>query len=218
MCRTSLAGAGKGLFALQNIKAGTLIGFYPVHAIGVDFGNDTSVCLAITADDQEYFDSQSAAFNFVHYLIRSQRMGDADFGSDRLYIDVNPGRAVCEGWISLYINDGATVTINSEKGMLDYYVASRLRKNCVHVPFGPAPIHATVTTRKVKKGEELFTSYRCSFLLEALLHDEEICANITEAVQLQDKLTAQDLFDAMILARKTYDNLQAEMERAFATL
>lgn len=215
---SSIAGAGKGIFALQNIKAGTLIGLYPVHAIGIDYGDDTSVCVASTAEDQQNFDNDSAGSTYIQYLIGSRRLGDAEFGSDCLFVDVNPNRPVREGWISHYINDGATVTSNSEKGMLDYYAASRTRKNCVTVPFGPSPILATFTTRKVKKGDELFTSYGCMYWLEALLEDGEICADISEAVQLQVKLSAQDLFDAMILARKTYCNLLAELEEAFLKL
>lgn len=66
------------------------------------------------------------------------------------------------GFDSHRVNDGATVISNTELGALSYYQSSRAAANCVHVPFGPSPLLATVTTRKVKKGEELLTTYGCS--------------------------------------------------------
>ena len=66
------------------------------------------------------------------------------------------------GFDSHRVNDGATVLSNTEHGALSYYQASRAVANCVHVPFGPSPLVATVTTRKIKKGEELLTTYGCS--------------------------------------------------------
>jgi hypothetical protein len=65
------------------------------------------------------------------------------------------------GFDSHRVNDGATVISNTELGALSYYQTSRAAANCVHVPFGPSPLLATVTTRKVKKGEELLTTYGC---------------------------------------------------------
>jgi hypothetical protein len=66
------------------------------------------------------------------------------------------------GFDSHRVNDGATVLSNTDRGALTYYQSSRAAANCVHVPFGPSPLLATVTTRKVKKGEELLTTYGCS--------------------------------------------------------
>lgn len=60
------------------------------------------------------------------------------------------------------VNDGATILTNDEAGTLAYYHASRLLKNCIHVPFGPCPILALIATRNVLCGEELLTTYGCS--------------------------------------------------------
>jgi len=220
---SSIVGAGQGIFATRNIKAGVIVGFYPVHGIGADFTDASSVCIGETLRDQEYFDADASGderANYIQYLIGSRRIGTAEFGTDtRLYVDVNPGRIDSGGgWITHYINDGATVATNSEGGMLDYYVASRQCKNCVNIPFGPAPLIATVTTRKIKKGEELFTSYGCLYWIESLLQEGEECADVTEAVQMEAKQAAQDLFTAMQNARTTYATQQAELQETFAGL
>lgn len=95
------------------------------------------------------------------------------FQGETLCIDVNPNRPVSPPWLSHYINDGAIVQRNDEESVLKYYRDSNLAKNCVHIPFGPSPILATVTTKKVKKGEEFFTSYGCSYWIDSLFADED---------------------------------------------
>ena len=93
----------------------------------------------------------------------------------------------------------------------------------MHIPFGPAPLMATVTTCKVKKGEELFTTYGGSYWLETLVQKmEEDEGNdvkpvdITEAVQLKARQTAKDVFDSMCQTRKKYADLESELEKLFA--
>jgi hypothetical protein len=244
-CReSSIKGAGQGLFATKNIKTGTVIGFYPVHGIGVDFNDDTSssICLGITPEDQTYFDDENEdanennspkkaeAANYIQYLIGSRKLGEADYGPDaQLFVNVNPDRIEEENnddsdipsncWISHYINDGATVLKNSEIGMLDYYTESKRKKNCVHIPFGPAPIIATVTTRKVKKGEELFTSYGCIYWAESIINNEdedsECVADITDAVQIKAKETAQDIFTAWKNSQTIHESQQIQLQEKF---
>ena len=249
-CReSSIQGAGQGLFATKNIKAGTVIGFYPVHGIGVDFNDDTSssICLGITPEDQTYFDSENEdaanenndsrekveAANYIQYLIGSRKLGEADYGPDaQLFVNVNPDRIEEENndnddsdipsncWISHYINDGATVLKNSEIGMLDYYTESKRKKNCVHIPFGPAPIIATVTTKKVKKGEELFTSYGCIYWAESIINnnedeDGECVVDITDAVQIKAKETAQDIFTAWKNSQTIHESQQIQLQESF---
>eukprot|EP00536_Pseudo-nitzschia_multiseries_P007009 jgi/Psemu1/296426/fgenesh1_pm.156_\ len=216
---STIPGAGRGLFATQNIKKGTVIGFYPVHGIGAEFEDGSSICCGTTTEDQKYFDEIPKSDYLLH-LFGSRRLGAADFGEDtQIFIDVNPSRTdLSECWNGHLVNDGATVSENSEQGMLDYYTASQRKKNCVHIPFGPSPLLALVTTKKVKKGEELFTTYGCLYWLENILKPGEEVADATEAVQLQARETAQDLFDAMRSAQATYTSQQAEIEETFAAL
>jgi hypothetical protein len=218
---SSIPGAGKGLFAKQNIKKGTLIGFYPVHGIGAEFEDGSYVCCGITSEDQNHFDQiKDLKSNYIQYLIGSRRLGTADFGEDtQLFVDVNPSRIdSSECWNGHFVNDGATLSENSEQGMIDYYIASQKSKNCVHIPFGPSPLIAVVTTRKVKKGEELFTTYGCLYWLETIIRPGEECADATEAVQLKARDTAQDILTAMQGAQTMYVNQQAEIQESFAKM
>mmetsp|Transcript_33606 Transcript_33606/g.79246 ORF Transcript_33606/g.79246 Transcript_33606/m.79246 type:complete len:317 (-) Transcript_33606:249-1199(-) len=216
---SSIPGAGRGLFATQNIKKGTVIGFYPVHGIGAEFEDGSSICCGTSPEDQKYFD-ELAKSDYLLHLFGSRRLGSADFGEDtQLFIDVNPSRTdLSECWNGHLVNDGATVAENSERGMLDYYTASQRTKNCVHIPFGPSPLLALVTTKKVKKGAELFTTYGCLYWLETIIKPGEEVADATEAVQLQARETAQDLFNAMRSAQTTYASQQVEIEDTFALM
>lgn len=216
---SSIPGAGRGLFASQYIKKGTVIGFYPVNGIGVEFEDGSSICCGTTTEDQKYFDETPNSSYLLH-LLGSRLLGTADFGEDsQLFIDVNPSRTDPSGcWNGHLVNDGATVSENSEQGMLDYYTASQRRKNCVHIPFGPSPLLALVTTKKVKKGEELFTTYGCLYWLETVIKRGEEVADATEAVQLKARETAQDIFTGMRCAQAMYANQQAEIEEAFSQM
>jgi len=249
---SSIDGAGMGVFARQNIKAGTIVGFFPLHALGVDFDfaddNDKNddessvMCLAANKEDQAYFDNRRGSSNdeepnYVHYLIGSRKIGSADFEStSKLFLDVRPGLALGDAWISHFINDGATVRTNTEQGMLDYYKLSRNRKNCVNIPFASAPLIATITTQKVKKNQELFTTYGCLYWAATAADDADAAAAaaaaseqpnhnngddvdvVTEQVLLEAKATAQDIFVAMQSARVTYARQQQELEQRFAEL
>jgi len=245
---SSIAGAGSGVFATQNIKSGTLIGFYPVHCIGVE-RFDTNAVVTGTPEDQEFFffdddddeddDDEGSNeqgndasginrnHNYLHYLVGSRPLcgWKASLDGSALYIDVNPNRQVLDTWISHFIN-GAIVESNSEQGVLDYYGLSRKRKNCVHIPFGPAPILATVTTKNVKKGDELFTTYGGSYWLDDAIQisddddddDEEEPVEITYNIELEAKQTAQDILTAMLQARVAYATLETDLEQLFISV
>jgi len=192
-----------------------------VHGIGVEFEDESYVCCGITPEDQKHFDGiKDLKSNYIQYLIGSRKLGTADFGEDaQLFVDVNPNREDSSGcWNGHFVNDGATVSENSEQGMLDYYDASQKRKNCVHIPFGPSPMLAVVTTKKVKKGDELFTTYGCLYWLETIIKPGEECADASEAVRLKARDTAQDILIAMRSAQTMYTNQQAEIEETFSQM
>jgi len=177
---SSIEGGGMGLFATKNIKAGTIISLYPAHAIGLASElRPSTTFIALGPEDQSFFDSDThSTNNYIHFLIGSRPFGGKNeantlFQDETLCVDVNPNRSVSPPWLSHYINDGAIVQRNDEESVLKYYRDSNLAKNCVNIPFGPSPILATVTTKKVKKGEEFFTSYGCSYWIDSLFADEE---------------------------------------------
>ena len=94
-------------------------------------------------------------------------------------------------------------------------------KNCVHIPFGPSPILATITTRKVKKGEELFTTYGAVYWLACVEDpgdDSTNAALMTETIQNQIVESARDLQRAMSSASTGYSSEIADLENAFNNL
>ena len=203
---SSIAGAGMGLFAKKPMKANTIVSFYPAHALGID---SESPFVTLDPGDETYFtNNPSSRSSYLHctdqpIFDRTSILGN----QDPLYLDVNPQRDIVPGWVSQFINDGATVESNSESGVLEYYQASKRAKNCIHIPFGPSPIMATVTTKKVKKGEELLTSYGGTYWLGVWLdvHGEE-GVDVTPAIQKEIRESANDLFGSMKNAKMVYGN------------
>ncbi|CAB9513329.1 expressed unknown protein [Seminavis robusta] len=221
--QSSIPDAGLGLFAKKNIKAGTIVSFYPAHALGVD--NDDQCLFVQAPQDADYFrDHPSSDSCYLHCtdqplfrrtsLLQQQLANDNDMP---LYLDVNPHRKpIVDGWVSQFINDGAVVQSNSEEGVLDYYEATGRAKNCIHIPWGPSPVMATVTTRKVKKGQELFTSYGSTYWLGVLLgiHGTQ-GVGITPPIQAKIQETARDLLASMQAVSVTYDQQAQAMQQEF---
>ena len=87
---------------------------------------------------------------------------------DRFLVDANPLKRETTGWLGHRINDGAMLSEHTEVAMLAYYEASAARKNVALVPVGPAPLMAYATTRAVRDGEELLTTYGCEYWLAAV--------------------------------------------------
>lgn len=169
---SSIPGAGLGVFAKEKIKAGTIISFYPAHTLGINTGDSIQkvtidkVTGKIKEESTESAESSSInQSNLIHLLGNRPLMKtdiQKELGGETIFINVDLSQQEQPGFISHRVNDGATVAANSEEGVLEYYQSSWRVKNCVHVPFGPSPLLATVTTKKVKKGDELFTTYGCS--------------------------------------------------------
>ena len=178
---SSIPGAGLGLFAKEKIKSGTIISFFPVHTLGINLGDSIRRVSMDTTGPTYEQQEEDAAFNDQSYLLNilgSRPLMKADIsqdlGGESIFLDVDITQPESIGFDSHRINDGATVSTNSEDGALAYYQASRRAKNCVIVPFGPSPLLATVTTRKIKKGDEILTTYGCSCkFLYPLLYQHE---------------------------------------------
>jgi hypothetical protein len=195
---SSIANAGTGLVAKRNIKQGSIMNLYPAHCLGLDFGDYSP---RIYADaDAKYWEEQGDSQEYLLNVIGSRPLSllPAFVDSGGLFLDVNPNNPDIPGWLSHYVNDGATILTNSEDGVLEYYRRSAKARNCVFVPFGPSPLMATVTTKKIKKGEEFFTSYGCMYWLEQLLGEsQEECTEITDSIQEEAKVSTTALYQAM---------------------
>ncbi len=108
--------AGLGLFAAKNIKAGTIIGLYPVHALGYELvvpdvdsktGRDLSLFLTMNEVDEVYFTEQQPHNNspYLHAtdqpIFQRHSLLESVFGNygkvggtvtPPLYLDVNTDR------------------------------------------------------------------------------------------------------------------------------
>ena len=127
-------------------------------------------------DDDDDDDDDDESY-LLHVFGSRPLMGadvSRDLGGSSIFVDVDVAPRMGEdgaevatiassrGFDGHRVNDGATVLSNDERGALDYYRASRAAKNCVHVPFGPSPLLALVSTKKIRRGDELLTTYGCS--------------------------------------------------------
>ena len=169
---SSIPDAGLGLFATKNIKAGSIVSFYPAHALGFELEDGRQLWLSSNDDDRSHFAANpSSTSSYLHAtdqpIFRRKSLLD-DIDDSPIYLDANPNRKTDELWVSHYINDGAIVQSNDQKGIEEYYRQTKQRKNSIHLPFGPSPVMATVATKKIKKGEEIFTSYGCVYWLGVL--------------------------------------------------
>lgn len=215
---STIPGAGLGLFAKKAMKANTIVSFYPAHALGVD--NDITGFISLQESDVKYFaknpSNKSSYLHCTDQPIFERKSLLDDLVEEPIYLDVNPNREVVDGWVSQMINDGATVMKNSEEGVLKYYDLSKKAKNCIHIPFGPSPIMATATTKKVKKGEELFTSYGGTYWLGVWLdiHGEE-GIEISNEIQKEIRETAKDLLKSMKGISLVYSNQIEALQEAF---
>ena len=221
---SSIPSAGRGLFAECDIPVGTMIGLYPVHGLGIDFG-DSSLLLGMDPTDQEYFDSDEATNAYQHYVIGSRPLGGlvekatALLGTDAtIYLNANPNKEVVIPWTGHLVNDGAVVHENNEDSIVEYYRRSRQAKNCVCVPFGPSPFMAAVTTRDVAQGEEFFTSYGCSYWIEQLGDGGEEISEVTAQIQAEVQETAKDLFRIYQLVQTKYAKESSAFQSMFSAL
>ncbi|KAL7469288.1 hypothetical protein ACHAXS_009547, partial [Conticribra weissflogii] len=130
--------AGLGLFASKNIKAGTVVGLYPAHALGYELvvnmnanGNedgesgeelqDLSLFLSDSEEDEAYFQKNPHGNSpYLHatdqpLFLRQSLISTLFDGENEipppLYLDVNPNRneELDAAWTSHYINDSASL-------------------------------------------------------------------------------------------------------------
>jgi len=252
--------AGLGLFATKNIKAGTIVGLYPAHALGYELVvpidnnksdddddainneenlQDLSMFMSGNEQDENYFAEHPHGNSpYLHAtdqpLFQRPSLLSPLFNEDSkdeisppLYLDVNPTRndELDPIWTSHYINDGASLldTIQQkdtsiEDGIEEYYKHSSSKKNCIHIPFGPSPLLATITTKKVKKGQELFTSYGVVYWLGSVDMEGYSSTSTTETIQNQIFQSARDLQAAMEAAKNGYSNESSDLIAAFDDL
>mmetsp|Transcript_34428 Transcript_34428/g.83573 ORF Transcript_34428/g.83573 Transcript_34428/m.83573 type:complete len:305 (-) Transcript_34428:38-952(-) len=158
--------AGRGLFATQDIPKHTIVALYATHCVGVKF--PSGICQSVQVSNGEVSEinhdkSQYSLFTYGDRRICGANLQE-DFNGAKLFVDMNPAIECTEGWYGGMLNDGAIVEY---PGDLDYYEKSRSKMSVELVPFSTAPFHVGVTTRDVKKGDELFVSYGYNYWTRA---------------------------------------------------
>jgi len=148
---------GLGVYASEDLEAGTVASFYPVHSIGLG-GQRLS-----SEGHADYWEGASAVGASGAY--RSTVLHDAM--APGTFVDVDLRAADVNGWLAHRTNDAATCSGDSESEILDYLETCARDVNCAMVPFGKAaPIMALCTTRAVQKDEELLICYGHSHWIE----------------------------------------------------
>ena len=194
---------GSGLFATRNIAANTIVSFYPAHALGIDNGQ------AFLSEDT-YF-ATSTSQDYLHCTDQPIFARKSILGNNNtpVYLDVNPSTPTPLPWVSHYINDAASVKTQTEHGVLQYYETSNQHRNCIHIPFGPSPILATITTKKIKKGQELLTTYGGVYWSTG----DQVA--ITPAISREIQQSASSLAASMAKANTLYDPQLQALQEAF---
>ena len=220
--KSTIPGAGQGLFAKSDIPKGTIVAFYPIHSIGCKF--PSGICQSVQAaeDSNHQINNENSAYALFSLVDRPLCGVDisSSYNNAKMFVDMNPKNTIYEGWFCGMINDGAVVRYANDE---EYYSNSRKLQNVEIVPFSCAPFHVGVTTRHVQAGEELFVSYGYKYWInnkmmfpddkdydgntevaESILRQEEEIAtclsNTIQDVQTQHREASealQDVFNAL---------------------
>jgi len=126
-----------------------------------------------------------------------------DFDNARLFVDMNPNNNVHDGWFCGFINDAATVNF---QGGVEYYPKSRSAQNIEIIPFSIAPFQVGVTTKDVKKGEELFVSYGYNYWVNALIRQtDDAWIPKSATIEQHEREAEVEMYAAVNAADKKYE-------------
>lgn len=181
--QSSIPNAGSGLFCSRDIRAGSIVTFYPVHAMGVQFADgDTFLC---GESEEEYIDSE-----YILGLLGNQAF-QQHFPGSVVFCDANSNSKLENpAWQAHRINDGSIIRENTEDAIRNYYRDCLVRQNVVFVPCGPCTV--AVTTKDVEKGQELFTSYGRSYWLNAIERDRSVWGRSGSTRESNDEIQAME--------------------------
>ena len=208
---SSIPAAGKGLFAIQDISAGSIFTFYPVHAMGVNFEDGS--CFLHGRDGYDH--TKSA---YIMSLVGNRPILNIDLKHDfngMGFVDADPNRSVEKAWQCHFINDGAIVQKNTPESVMEYYVDSLKKQNAMFLPVGPAPLVAAIATKDIPEGQEIFTCYGSSYWLGLVESDTDLWCPRTKDMVLTEQKIASVLEEATDYMSETYAQEEAELQQAF---
>ncbi len=184
--QSTIPAAGLGLFASRGVPVGSVLTFYPVHALGLNFRDGSTYLHSREGHDH-------IKFVYVLSLVGNRPiMGiDLDEGFDGMgfgdAIPDDPDRASSPAWQCHRINDRAVISENTPESAMEYYHASLGRQNAAFLPFGPSPITVAMATKDIPAGQDIFTCYGRGYWLGVVERDRELWSERTEDIALTER-------------------------------
>jgi hypothetical protein len=145
--------AGRGLYARCDCQMGDLLTFYPGDA------------LVIIPDDEDWTvlwgDHVAEPCDDIDFLLGYIVHVNDDIGILALpSLDQNPA------YLGHFANDGVTTIPTTEADLPAYVVESEQKANAMHNDIDGGSHMATIATRDIAKGEEIFVSYGTEYWME----------------------------------------------------
>ena len=151
---------GDGLFAAEDLPAGTLATLYAPD-LTVDASGDG---FALDAD-------MEASGRRLHWVYPPGLVTSAvPAGSERFHVSANPARRDA-GWLGHVANDGAECSGGDDDSLMRYLAASRARRNGCLVPLC-VPLMGLVLTEDVAAGDEILVTFGYDAWLGAPLRSD----------------------------------------------
>lgn len=155
---STIPGAGKGVFAIQDLEPGVIVGFYPVHGLGF-LTDPTDVegksVMAASTEDKEYF----ASLQEDNKTMYRSSLKDPIIKGRSMFVDFNPTREPHPSWLAPFVNDAAKCNGTNERQVRLYYKKAYANRNCIVIHLWPLPLLVLATNKPVKAGEELRQLY-----------------------------------------------------------
>ena len=151
---------GDGLFAAEDLPAGTLATLYAPD-LTVDASGDG---FTLDAD-------MEASGRRLHWVYPPGLVTSAvPAGSERFHVSANPARRDA-GWLGHVANDGAECSGGDDDSLMRYLAASRARRNGCFVPLC-VPLMGLVLTEDVAAGDEILVTFGYDAWLGAPLRSD----------------------------------------------
>lgn len=213
VCAAPSSKHGTGLFACRDLPSGTVATFYPVHALGIG------------ANRLQFSDCRLSGDR--SYVVEVWHLSLRDW-APQMWIDADPSLRV-DGWLGHLANDAASCAARADEAqLLEYYSECARLTNAVMVPFGHgcAPLMCVVTTRALRRGEEVLISYGHDYWITrgqeqelTLEEGEEISKKAaTPAVVAARRASTEPAYAAQAAVEAGYAPEISRFEQVFAAV
>lgn len=167
-----IPGAGKGVFAKCDMRAGSLVTLYPGDAVHIEDLPLNPDIAGGGSENEVWFSAESDGSLFVPPSELLKRGRDYEIEVDSNFWPTSllgdPTKLDDSAYLGHMLNDGATCDSNARGAKADYSIHSFRHRNAKQVC--ASGCHAAiVTTRDVAAGEELLLTYGANYWIHRLL-------------------------------------------------